>query len=63
MSTTISPMSANTLVLCLAGELLADPAEIVEVIKSEADLLSLVRQYGKGEATYQEVLEALNALI
>lgn len=49
--------------LCLSGELLADPADIVEAIKSDDAMLSLVRQYGKGEATYESVLEALNALI
>lgn len=63
MSTTLSPMSATTLVLCLAGELLADPAEIIEAIKSDDEMLSLVRQYGEGGATYESVLEALNALI
>ena len=56
-------MSATTLVLCLAGELLADPAEIIEAIKSDDEMLSLVRQYGEGGATYESVLEALNALI
>jgi len=56
-------MSATTLMLCLSGELLTNPAFLVEAIKSDDEMLSLVRQYGKGEATYQEVLEALNALI
>lgn len=56
------PMSAVSLISCLAGELYTDPALLVESIKEEESVLSLVRAYGKGGATYQEVLEAVSAI-
>jgi hypothetical protein len=55
-------MSAENLVLCLAGEIGSLPALIVEAIQGDTDTLALVRRYGKGEATYEEVLEAVNAI-
>ena len=62
MTTTTKPMSAPMLVQCLAGELYADPYIIVEMIKEEEEVLALVRQYGKGLATYEEVLKAVSAI-
>lgn len=56
------PMSAVSLVSCLAGEMFADPALVVEAIKEDQEVLALVRRYGKGGATYQEVLEAVSAI-
>lgn len=56
-------MSAENLILCLAGELYTDPALLVESIKEEESVLSLVRAYGKGGATYQEVLKAVGAIL
>jgi len=56
------PMSAVSLVSCLAGEMFADPALIVEAIREDEEVLALVRQYGKGNATYEEVREAVSAI-
>ena len=61
-SETPRPMSAEMLVRCLAGELDSLPALIVEAIQEDEDTLALVRRYGKGEVTYQEVLEAVSAI-
>jgi hypothetical protein len=50
-------MSAPNLVLCLAGEHECLPAIMVEIIKENEDLLKLVREYGAGRASYEQVLE------
>lgn len=51
------PMSAVNLVQCLAGEHLAMPEMMLEAIKENEDFLAIVRQYGAGKATYEQVLE------
>jgi hypothetical protein len=56
------PMSAPMLIQCLAGELLADPALLVETIKEDDSALAIVRQYGRGRATYEEVRDAVSAI-
>ena len=56
------PMSAPDLIQCLAGELLTDPALLVETIREEESVLAIVRQYGRGQITYQEVLNAVTAI-
>jgi hypothetical protein len=56
------PMSATNLIQCLAGELLTDPALLVETIKEDDSALAIVRQYGRGQITYQEVLNAVSAI-
>lgn len=56
------PMSAPDLIQCLAGELLTDPALLVETIREEESALALVRKYGRGEASYETVLEAVSAI-
>ncbi len=61
--TDISPMSATTLMKCLAGELDTLPALLVEAIQEDPDTLALVRQYGKGLATYEEVREAVSHIV
>lgn len=53
------PMSAPMLVQCLAGDLLVDPALIVETIKEDQDLLRVVRSYGAGDFTYSDVLDTV----
>ena len=63
MTTTIKPMSAPMLVQCLAGELYADPHLLVEIIKEDESVLALVRQYGKGLATYEKVRGAVSAIV
>jgi hypothetical protein len=59
MNTINKPMSAVMLVQCLAGELLVDPALLVETIKEEEDLLRVVRSYGAGDFTYEQVLDTI----
>jgi len=56
------PMSAPMLIQCLAGELYAHPAMLVELIKEDEEVLAIVRAYGRGEETYQNVLEAVSAI-
>ena len=51
------------LVQCLAGELYADPHLLVEIIKEDESVLALVRQYGKGLATYEKVRGAVSAIV
>jgi hypothetical protein len=55
-------MSAPVLIQCLAGEMDSLPALIVEAIQEDPDTLALVRQYGKGLATYEQVREAVSAI-
>lgn len=55
-------MSAENLVLCLAGEMLAHPADIVQAIQEDEETLALVRKFGKGEASYEEVRDAVSAI-
>ena len=52
-------MSAINLVLCLSGEHCVMPEMIVETIKSNVGLWATVREYGKGNATYEKVSESL----
>ena len=56
------PMSAPNLIQCLAGELLVDPALLVETIREEEELTRLVRSYGAGDFTYQQVKDTLKDL-
>jgi hypothetical protein len=56
-------MSAPMLIQCLAGDLLADPAIILETIKEEEDLLRVIRSYGAGDFTYEEVLDTVKDYI
>lgn len=53
------PMSATVLIECLAGDLLVDPALIVETIKEDEDLLRVVRSYGAGDFNYSDVLDTV----
>jgi hypothetical protein len=56
------PMSAPDLIQCLAGELLVDPALLVETIREEESALAIVRQYGRGQISYEEVRDAVSAI-
>lgn len=59
MNTTIKPMSATNLILCLSGNMEIDPALLVETIKEDSDLMRIVRSYGKGDFSYEQVLDTL----
>jgi len=52
-------MSAKDLILCLSGELLVDPALLVETIREEEDLLRVMRSYSAGDFTYVDVLDTV----
>ena len=55
-------MTAEMLVRCLAGEMDSLPDLIVEAIQEDEEVLALVRRYGKGAATYEEVRDAVSAI-
>jgi len=55
-------MSAVNLISCLAGEMFTDPALLVETIREDSEVLAIVRAYGKGLATYEQVREAVGAI-
>lgn len=63
MSTQTKPMSAVMLVSCLAGEFFTHPAIMVEAIKEDEEALAIVRQYGKGLATYEEVKAKVSQIV
>jgi hypothetical protein len=56
-------MSAVTLIQCLAGELLADPALLTETIGEEEDLQRVIRSYRTGDLTYSQVLDTVKDYI
>jgi len=56
-------MSAKDLILCLSGELLVDPALLVETIREEEELTRLVRSYSAGDFTYEQVLDTIKELV
>jgi hypothetical protein len=56
------PMSATNLIQCLAGELLTDPALLVEAIKEDDSALAIVRQFERGQISYEEVRNAVSAI-
>lgn len=49
----------SDLVLKLSGELLIDPALLVETIKEEEDLRRVMRSYSAGDFTYADVLDTV----
>jgi hypothetical protein len=55
-------MNIKDLILCLSGELLVDPALLVETIREEEELTRLVRSYGAGDFTYEQVKDTLKDL-
>lgn len=59
----MSIMSAVTLIQCLAGELLADPALLMETIGEEEDLQRVIRSYRSGDFTYSQVLDTMKDYI
>ena len=63
MNTMTKPMSAPMLVQCLAGEFYCDPYLLVEAIKEEESALVIVRQYGKGLASYDQVKAKIAEII
>jgi hypothetical protein len=56
-------MSAKDLILCLSGELLVDPALLLEMVREDQDALRVIRSYGAGDFTYSQVLDTLKELV
>ena len=56
---TTKPMSAANLVQCLAGEMLVDTHLMIETIKEDINLLRVVKSYGLGDLTYEQVLDTI----
>jgi len=56
-------MNAVTLIQCLAGDLLADPALLTETIGEEEDLQRVIRSYKAGDFTYSDVLDTMKDFI
>ena len=56
-------MNGAQLIASLAGELLIEPALLVETIREDEDLVRLFRSYNAGDFTYAQVLETLNAYV
>ena len=52
-------MTAQQLILSLSGELLVDPALLVETIQEDQDLRRLIKSYTYGDFTYAQVLDTL----
>jgi hypothetical protein len=59
MNTIDKALSAPHLVMCLAGELGVTPSLIVEAIKETPALLEIAKAYGRGEATYNQMLHTI----
>jgi hypothetical protein len=56
-------MSAGDLIASLAGELLVDPALLLEIVKGEEEALRVIRSYGAGDLTYSQVIDTLKELV
>lgn len=53
------PMNPTMLIQCLSGDLLADPELVLETIRESEDLLRVVRSYGAGDFSYDDVLDTI----
>jgi hypothetical protein len=63
MKTQDKPLDIVTLIQCLAGEMMADPAIVFETVKEEEDLQRVIRSYRLGDLTYNQVLDTFNDYI
>jgi hypothetical protein len=63
MNTQDKPLDIVTLIQCLAGEMMADPAIVFETVKEEEDLQRVIRSYRLGDLTYNQVLDTFNDYI
>jgi hypothetical protein len=59
----LTPMSAGNLIASLAGELLVDPALLLEIVKGEEEALRVIRSYGAGDLTYSQVMDTIRELV
>ena len=56
-------MSAGDLIASLAGELLVDPALLLKIAREDQDAVRVIRSYGAGDFTYEQVLDNLKELV
>jgi len=56
-------MNAGDLIASLAGELLVDPALLLEMVREDQDALRVIRSYGAGDFTYSQVIDTLKELV
>ena len=56
-------MSTIELLESVAGELNTLPALLLEAIREDEGAVELVREYGGGNSTYEDVLDYINGII
>jgi hypothetical protein len=56
-------MSTVELLESVAGELNTLPALLFEAIRGDEGAVELVREYGRGNSTYEDVLDYMNGII
>lgn len=56
-------MSTVELLESVAGELNTLPALLLEAIREDEAAVELVREYGRGNSTYEDVLNYMNGII
>ena len=55
-------MSVGDLIASLAGELLVEPSLLLEIVRGEEEALRVIRSYGAGDFTYEQVLDTIKEL-
>ena len=56
-------MSTVELLESIAGELNTLPALLLEAIREDEGAVELVREYGRGNSTYNDLLDYINGII
>jgi len=56
-------MSTNELLESIAGELNTLPALLLEAIREDEGAIELIKEYGGGNSTYNDLLDYINGII
>jgi len=56
-------MSTIELLESIAGELNTLPDLLLEAIREDEGAVELVREYGRGNSTYEDILDYMNGII
>ena len=56
-------MSTVELLESVAGELNTLPALLFEAIREDEGAVELIREYGRGNSTYEDILNYMNGII
>jgi hypothetical protein len=56
-------MNTVELLESIAGELNTLPALLLEAIREDGGAVELVREYGRGNSTYSDLLDYINGII